>query len=304
MKKEVVRICIFLMSCLMIQSSSAIFSFVYNLRIAEITKRQALEKERLKGPFLETVTVVDQIRKKYDGTHQNGFGALESFLCFSENMYARFDWAVAHVQEHLDAYHFSRTQTDDILCSFGLSHAISDRTRFTISGLTGIPTHKDTAFQGVEFGTGHFSLGVQGDSIWLYSPDKNHSIRSAVRYFRFFARSVSIPSLAPYTFKFNIGNLTDLYIAHHSKFGQHRFEFGYNPSFVWGTSIKPFVLRVVDATHYIRSNVYASYQYYFLLAHYYPTAFATAVSYGFDHVPKLYGFKNIITVWGAWGINF
>ncbi len=44
-------------------------------------------------------------------------------------------------------------------------------------------------------------------------------------------------------------------------------------------------------------------QHYFLLRDH-PAGFAVAISYGFDHRPKLFGLKRIVTLWGAWDINF
>lgn len=302
MKQRVVVGAIFL-CCMIMGQCAGTVSFVYNLRIAEITKRQAFDQQGTQGNFLEATILIDQIRKKYDGSHQNAFGGLESFIYLSENMYCRFDWAVGHVRDSLGDYHFSRTQTDDILCMGGYSHSISKRTRFTLSGLLGIPTHKETSFVGIQFGTGHVGTGLQLDNAFIYSDDNNHSLRSAVRFVRFFPRMTTIPALMGQKFKFNLGNLIDLYLAHHSKFGHHRFEFGYNPSFLFGASIKPVIPEIINETTYIRSNFYVSYLYYYLVANH-PAGFITAISYGFDHISKVFGLKRLITLWGGWGINF
>ncbi len=303
MKKQVVKKAV-LICCMFMQHCLGV-SFVYNLRIAEITKRQitAELQKKIKGPLLQSLVLINQMRKKNTGIHQNIFGALESLIFFSKNAYLRADWAFGRVSEKLDDFHFSRTQTDDILVSGGFSHAVSDRTKLTFSSLLGIPTHNETGFEGIQFGTGHVGFGLQIDNAFIYSKNKNHSLRSAVRYIRFFERTIIIALLQGRKFKFNLGNLTDLYIAHHSKFGRHSFELGYNPSFLFGPSIRPIIQHVVDETTFIRSNMYVSYQQFFFLQDH-PSGFATAISYGLDHTSKLFGLKRIITFWAAWGINF
>lgn len=107
----------------------------------------------------------------------------------------------------------------------------------------------------------------------------------------------------PNRFKFNPGNLIDLLAAYHINKGRHRFEFGYNASFLCNAKIFPNLDDIVNRTNYIRSNFYASYGFIYLLGSH-PSGFAFALSGGFDHSPKKYGIKHVITVWGIWGINF
>lgn len=302
MKKQLVTKA--LLSCCVIVQSSMGVSFVYNLRIAEISKRQAssVQQQKAKGPFLNVTALIEQTRKTYNAIHQNVFGGLESLIYLSKNAYARVDWGVARVSQTFNEEHFSRVQTDDILFSGGYGYSISDKTRFTFSGFFGVPTHKETAFErGIQMGVAHVGLGAQIDNVFQYSD--NHALYSAVRYIRFFERKAKIPLLENRTFVFNPGNLSDLFIAHNSKFGSNRFEFGYNATFLYFPTIKPILLRIIDETAFIRSSFYVSYFRIMMLKDH-PSGFVVAMSYSFDHKPKTIGLKRGFSIWGAWGINF
>ncbi|MEX0849129.1 MAG: hypothetical protein WD055_02775 [Candidatus Dependentiae bacterium] len=60
----------------------------------------------------------------------------------------------------LNQNQFERTQTDDILFYAGRGFKLNEKSRGTISGILGVPTHKDDSLEGIQFGTGHYAIGV------------------------------------------------------------------------------------------------------------------------------------------------
>ena len=275
-------------------------SFVYNLRIAETTKRQP-EMAYLK-PSLGSATFVDQFRKRHNDIDENIVGGLFSLVYFPRNFYMRMDWAFAHIALHTNAFDDARTQSDDILLSTGYSFKTSKKTKTTFSGLLGIPTHNDNGFLRPQFGTGHVGLGGQIDGIYNYKP--RFSLRYAARSIHFFHNVVDIEiNNNAKKFNFTPGNLTDLLISQHFNFGKKRFEFGYNASFLTNSSLTPKIEIIEDQIRYIRHNFYGSFLYGFLLGKLI-SGIVVGMSYGFDSSPKLIGLKRILTLWAAWGLNF
>jgi hypothetical protein len=282
----------------------AAISIVYNLRIAETTKRESFNP-LFSRPAIATATLFNQWREKYNDIFQNIGGGLGTInYAPTSYFYARIDFAAAHVYEKNGAVRFSRTQTDDILFSSGYTYASSERKKITLSGLLGVPTHNDTSLEHIQFGYAHYGLGAQVDGAWHYLPRLNFSFRSAARFIHFFPRRApAVVNNQIMNFDFNIGNLVDLFIAHHINVGRHRFEAGYNPSFFFAATIKPFLADATRGANYIRSNFYGSYKYYFPVRNH-MTAIAAACSYGFDHTPQDIGNKRVITVWASWSVNF
>lgn len=281
-------------------------SIVYNLRVAQTTRRQRLE-EKKHLHSIAAVTAFGQFRKKYDETHQSIGGGLGTYIYTLKSVYAKVDFAAARAHEEnttTTTFSDSRTQTDDLLITAGYSHKINDRKRFTLSGILGLPTHKDTNLEGFSFGTGHIGLGLQADGAFIYSPKKHHAIMAAARYVHFFPRDADVTiNDTKQRFDFALGNLIDLLIAHSSHWNKHSLEIGYNPSFAFGAHINPPLDDVVDKTNFIRSSFYGAYQYRFAIRAK-PSAIALALSYGLDHINKRFGNKQIVTVWALWGINF
>lgn len=286
------------------KTAYARISFVYNLRIAETTKSKNFEKEFYK-PWITSATAVGQFRQRRNDTRQYIGGGLGTCIYSPASWYVRADFAVARVKQTgpLEAQQQARTQTDDLLLSGGYGFGVGKRTKFSFSGLLGIPTHKDKGLSFVQFGTGHVGMGVQVDGSFNYH--KTNTIRTAARYIHFFGgRTNLIVNDAIEFFDYKFGNINDFYIAHQTVIKrQHRIEFGYNPSFFYGAKIEPDVPEVNNEFTYIRSNFFATYKYYFLLNKF-PSGVIVGISSGFDHIPKRTGLKNIVTVWAAWGINF
>jgi hypothetical protein len=280
-------------------------SVVYNLRISETTKRQVRDKKYM-HPRVLAVTLFDQFRKTHTETHDHIGGGLGTFIYARELFYARVEFAAAHVRSYNNTidYHYSRTQTDDVLLTAGYSHILSKKTRMTFTGLVGIPTHRDTVLQGFEFGTGHVGIGAQFDSSYIYAQSlkNSHVLMGAARIIHFFPRTVFYTITDVTTaYRYNIGNLADLFISSSNTWGNHHTEVGYNPTFAFSASIHPDLDDVVKQTNFIRSSFYGTYQYGFLLNNALPIAVTFGISYGFDHRPKLYGNKYVVTAWISLG---
>ncbi len=281
-------------------------TIVYNLRIAESTKRQAQALESTyRRPSLAVLALVSQFSKSRDDIRFWYTGGLLSLYHAKKSFFIRADMAVAHVNQKTCDTKFSRTQTDDILVSGGYSFAMNERTRFTLSALLGIPTHKDTSLEGIQLGIGHVGLGGQLDGAFFYSPHMNHTIFTAIRYIRFLPRDISACIANQHLkFNFNVGNVIDLFISHASRWGRHKFEFGYNPTFIFQAHICPRLDLFTDRVNFIRSSFFANYRYGFLIHQKFPSGIAGGISYGFEHIPKDVGLKYAVTLWAGWGINF
>jgi len=304
MLKRVAVSCISIMC--FTQQALGIFSVVYNLRIAETTRHQEFER-KLMRPSIAAATTFAQFRKRHSGQKERYIGELGSLIYLPSSCYVKADFAFANAHLNDDGVTSSRTQTDDILFTAGYSPTISQRVKLTFSGLLGVPTHRDQSLQNVQVGVAHIALGTQIDSAFNYSKNHKQTFMAAVRFIHFFPRTVSvILGQQCSDFNFSIGNLTDLFFAHHSIFGKHgmhRIEVGYNPAFLTNANIRPMLDEVIQQTDFIRNSFYGTYKYNFLI-HKLHSALTVALSYGFDSKPKLFGNKQIITAWATWGINF
>jgi hypothetical protein len=295
---------VILVNCMFYFTEIYGISLVYNLRIAEITKRQALEIKD-EQPSIAGVILLGQFRKQYDGTRQTIGSGLATLIHAPQSLYVRVDFAGAYVSEKTNISYFSRTQTDDLLFTTGYTHQVSTRTKITISGLLGIPTHRDLSLEGIQFGTGHVSIGLQIDSSLTYLSDhRNHALMAAARYVRFFPRTAYLKTNnGNNRFDFDIGNLVDILIAHTSRWGNHGVEVGYGLTDAFGAHIDPPLDNVAAKTNFLRSSFYGNYKYLFLIGKL-PSVIGATFSYGFDHTPKEFGNKRIITAWVGWAINF
>lgn len=294
--------------CCIIYPNLCAVSLVYNLKIAETTRRQALEQEQHPNYTIAAIIGVEQWRKRHDGAHLETSGGLGTLIHVPTPFYVRADFAVGRVSQRvplLDNKKFSRVQTDDILFSAGYSHMLGGKSKITVSGLLGIPTHKDTGFQAYQLSTGHVGIGAQLDAALFYSDDPGHSLMGAARFVRFCKRTVDIDILTiRQQFEFELGNLADLLIAHTSKWGKHHTEIGYNATFGFGANLRPPIPDLENQLKFTYSSFYANYKYQFLINNKYPSVFAAGVSYAFDHLKNLLNLKYSITVWGSWGFAF
>ncbi len=279
-------------------------SFVYNLRVAEITRRYALTHQSI-TPSILVVTGIDQMRKHVNDVRDNLAGNLLSYLFLQDNVYLKADFAYGHAHQWSPDSCFERMQADDLLLTAGYSVMINPRARITFSGMVGFPTHRDTGLIGLEIGTGHTGIGGQFDSSYILSAHNQHSqhyFLSAARYIRFLPESVAFPPTVPFrNAELDIGNLVDLLVAYSYRFGLSNIEIGYNPSFLFHATITPSVSTLDSQLNYIRSNLYASYRYIFVRERH-SCGIIAGLSYGFDEMPRI--LKHIITAWVSWGVNF
>lgn len=298
MKKSIFRLCLVLST-----PAWGIVSFVYNLRIAETTRRMHLG-QTFPQESIGTVTLIDVMRKTYNGIDQNCGGALFSLAHAPESYYVRVDGAVGHIRTNGFGLCTSRTQGDDLLFSGGYSPNFSERTKFTFSGMVGFPTHCDTSLQQPQFGFGEYAIGGQIDGAFLRASNPDHTFRAATRLIHFFPRTVTARlGTRSAQFYYGSGNVADLFVAFSTRKNRQNFEIGYDATFVFGTEITPYVAAVIEQSKIIRNTFYAVYR-YSIPVHDTIHFIAAALSYGFDSRPKIFGNKRILTVWASWSIAF
>lgn len=276
-------------------------SVVYNLRVAEITRRQAIEP-KFANPSIASFALLNQSRQRVDCVKENITSNLDTYMYIGKRIYFKTDVAWGRVRAQHPDYTYSRTQTDDILFTLGYSKSITKKTKLTISTLLGFPTHEDKILEGIQLGTGHNGLGIQCDGSFIINAERTQSILGAVRYIRFLPAStkLSVNNCCKY-YELDVGNLVDIIAGYNHRFGTNVIECGYNASFLFSASIEPALESLSNSLNYIRSNFYGAYKHVFLRKKH-PCGIILAMSYGFDNRPKI--FKNIFTVWAGWGINF
>ncbi len=277
-------------------------SLVYNLRIAESTKRQVLEKGQ--DPYKIALTAFNNNRKKRNGIYHNVAGMLETFSYTTPNFYFRTDFAFGQVKDRKGCSHFKELETDDILFKSGYSYSINEKIKLTLSGLFSIPTHMDHILEQHQLGYGHFGLGFQFDSSFIYSIPRKSAIRCAFRLIQFIPRHTwHTADNITKRYTINIGNLIDVFIAHHTVFGHHSFEFGYDQIFFCNGKIHPFLEDALEKINYIRPEFFSTYKYTIATRRTHHI-FSVTFSGGFDIWPWLHGNKRIVETWFSYGINF
>lgn len=132
---------------------------VYNLRIGQITRQQIQNATgRQENNILLFTNLFQQWLKFRCGIKQTVTGTLVSYIQTGQSWYIKIDGALAHVRNLFPCTELKRNQTDDILISGGYGIHARKGTRISFSGHIGIPTHKDTILDGIQFGTGHYAL--------------------------------------------------------------------------------------------------------------------------------------------------
>jgi len=274
-----------------------IASIVYNIKVAETTKRHGVDKAE-EHPYMLVATPFAQFREKKDLiTHQLYAGLLGTLGYTKQTWYIKADFAGARVRQ-TGLTCVSRMQSDDLLFTGGYSYVINSKAEITFSGLLGFPTHKDRSVAGPQFGYGHVGLGGQIDADYIYSQSFQHSLRPAVRLIHFFPRTADMCHLKVFT-----GNLVDVYIAFHNTFGKHSCDFGYDFTALFGTRVSPALPDYSAREDFKRSSFFGTYKYDYLI-HRFPTSFTLALSYGFDMKPKRVNNKYVVTLWGSWSMSF
>jgi len=282
--------------------ANASISLVYNLRIAESTKRQEFEKGV--HPYTISFTAINNNRKKRDDTRQNLVGLLESFSYVNSRVYVRTDFAFGQIREAHECSRLKEIETDDLLFKAGYSYYVTQKMKLSASGLFGIPIHKDFALQHHQLGYGHFGLGFQLDGSFNYLLPKTSAIRAAFRLIQFLPRHALYKDddiTKRYTI--NLGTLIDVFIAHHTVFEHHSFELGYDQIFFCNGKIHPYKEGLLEKFNYIRPEFFSTYKYTIATRRTHHILSAT-ISAGFDIWPWLHGNKRIIEAWFSYGINF
>jgi hypothetical protein len=274
-------------------------SVVYNLQIAAVTTPEI----KSTGNSTAALILFDQTRTRTTSIFlDNSVGSMVQYNFTKKNFHFRANTAFGNVRtKKCHETIFSRTQTDDILLTWGYIKTISHRAKLTTSILLGFPTHKDNSLEGISFGTGHNSFGLQLDGFCRYSEKENQVIFGAARFIRFFPATVTTCiENKSYSYDLDLGKLADLLVGYMYVHKSNIFQAGYNPSFLFNAKINPDFLGL--QLNYIRSSFFAAYERYFQVNTKHPQAIIFALSYGFDNKPKI--FKRIITAWAVWGISF
>lgn len=290
--------------CLYTYSLQAIISYVYNLKIAETTRRNTTQSDAI-HPSLISLLGVSTLRTKYNGLKEEAAGALGTYIYMQPDWYLRADGAAAHIRYKYEGLTIARNQTDDILFSGGYGVGIGSTGRITLSGLVGIPTHADRSLVLPQFGTGHVGLGTQVDaSIHLDGNRADHLIQGAARIIHFFPRSSRLATdYGPIALTSYPGDLLDLFMGYQISIRKHALEMGFNPSFLFhaGTS-SPLTAALFDHI-YIRPSFYANYRYIFR-AWSFPMALGIGASYGFDVIQSPFNTRRSTTFWAGTGLLF
>jgi hypothetical protein len=274
-------------------------SVVYNLQIAAVTTPEI----KSTGNSTTALILFDQTRTRTTSIFlDNTVGSMVQYNFTKKNFYFRANTAFGNVRTRkCHETIFARTQTDDILLTWGYIKTISRRAKLTTSVLLGFPTHKDTTLEGITFGLGHNSFGLQLDGFCKFSEKENQVVFGAARFIRFFPATVTTCiENKSMNYDLDIGKLTDLLIGYTYVHKSNIFEVGYNPSFLFSAKINPDILGL--QLNAIRSSFFGAYERYLYAETKHPQALIFALSYGFDNKPKI--FKRIITAWAVWGISF
>lgn len=274
-------------------------SMVYNLRVAQITKQPLTKQSRNKSYNLLSLAF-DQYRKKYNGIEQNFLGGFGTFIYIFKPFYCRIDGAFAYIKEQNNhTTTFSGTATDDILCTLGRQFSANKKIDITVSGFFGFPTHKNFNLQRVDFGIGQIGTGFQVESAYAATPTSSLLFGTRLLYFI----PTNVRGILNKKYNFTIGNIADFLCAYRSTLNNHGLEFGYTARFGFGSKLSPDPNDISSKANFISSSFYGVYKYKFLINRII-NGITLSASYGFDHTPKIYGNKHIITILASWNISF
>lgn len=275
-------------------------SVVYNFRIAQITRKPIADQTNTHPN--STSLLLFNFFQKSDGLclRENYIGGLFTYnRNFKKKYYFRVDFADAHVNQTLNrAPNVNVAESDDILFTVGRNILAKERSKVSISGVLGIPTHSVNNLQRVGFGTGQVGIGGQLDG--LYKLTQKIDFLWGGRYNYFIPRK-SFDTLGN-CYTFTIGSIADVLVAFQtSKPLGHGIEAGYDARWGFGIHATPNIAEL-DRLNYMRNNFYLVYKYTFLTERY-AHRFLLNFSYGFDSKPKCIGYQAFM-IWTSWGIAF
>lgn len=275
-------------------------SVVYNFRIAQIT-RQSIGQQTEKRPNSLSMLLFDFFQKTHSfNIRENYAGGLLTYnRDIAKLCYFRTDFAVAHVNQKNNCVQTVEViEPDNILLSAGRNFKPTERSKVTLSGLLGIPTHEVNTLQRVGFGVGQVGVGVQLDG--LYKITKPIDFLWGARYNYFIPRTAF--NAQGDCYQFTVGSIADVIVALQSSNPlSHGIEGGYSGRWGFGAHATPRIAQI-GLLNYMRNNVYLVYKYTFLRK-YFAHRLLLNVSYGSDAKPKNYGYDAVM-VWASWGISF
>lgn len=274
-------------------------SVVYNFRIAQVTKQPISEEHNNRKHTIMSL-IFDLYQKKYNNVHQNFTGSLLSYIHDFAPYYLRVDFAFSHIRQSKNhVTNFTSNQTDDLLLTAGFKLTHNELKTITLSALFGIPTHDIKILQHPDFGYNQVGLGLQLDG--LHNITTKSALVYGTRYIYFIPRDLYDTNHNKY--KFSVSNVFDALIAGKTNWKAQGLEAGYTARFQFGGQIYPNFEDVIEKSNCIRSSFYLIYKYKFFTMH---TAqrLLLNIGYGFDHKSKIFGNKDIVTLWGSWSVNF
>lgn len=272
---------------------------VYNFRIAQITKQpvatsQDLPKNNVLG------LLFNQHQKKYIGTKQNFTGLLTSYSHSFEPYYLRVDFAFAHIKDKLNQETiFSGTETDDLLFTAGRNFITSPKNVVSLSGLFGIPTHKNNYLKHPGFGFNQVGFGAQLDGVYSFNNTTGFIWGSRYVYF---APGHALDRFEN-RYKYTVGHNVTLLISTKYDHNHRGFEFGYSPSFLFGGYTIPKIDILARNAALIRNSLYLVYKQHLLIKNIH-NLFLCNISFSRDQRPFELGNKEIIMAWIAWNVSF
>jgi hypothetical protein len=275
-------------------------SVVYSLKISETTRHAVSNEEDY--PLSFNLSSVNSYREEFSGVREKILSCLASLIYSPVDYYIRADFGFASLNRDRKKLNFSKMEIDDFLLTAGKSKNFNDKIKLSFSGLFGIPTHKDySIIQPLQFGIGHFGLGLQLDGSCVYSSDKKHSIFGAARFIYFLPRIID--GFKNSKFDYDPGNLVDLFISHQSVWKKSRVEFGYDATFAFNPSILPCNKVLLEESVLQRNSFFLTYSHDFFIQKYL-AGLLFGFSYGFDTLPCIFGFKKILSFWVSGSISF
>ncbi len=275
-------------------------SMVYNFRMAEITKQPIFHEP---NDISDTIVALlfEEYKKKYNKIHTNYTGGLGSVIRTVKSYYFRTDFAGTYISEKF--HHktiFKGSQADDILFTVGKSFIFAHHSMITLSGLLGIPTHRNLILQHIDFGFGQIGIGIQIDG--AYGSNHKKGLLYGFRYVYFIPRDIFDEDNQRY--RFTVGHITDILLAYQYRWQKnHEIESGYTVETRIGADIHPYVNYAVRRINYITSNFYFVYKYKFLIKNIANRLFFN-FAYGFDNKPNRFSDKHIVTMWLSWNTTF
>lgn len=281
-------------------NSSFPVSFVYNFKIAQITKQPVLEDKNNMN-YIAMILLLGEYHTKYDCTKQQFNGVLWSYIQEFYNNFFRIDFAQSHVKEiKNNVVTLSENDTDDMVFTFGHSFKINDYSITTLSVLGGVPTHRIERLQRVTFGEGQGGIGVQLDGSYNLSDRTN--FLWGTRYIYFFPGPALDIDCKEHIF--TIGNVGDLLFAVNKWWNKkYGLEIGYAARWQFGARIYPYLENIICKTNYSRNSFYIVCKYKFKTDHF-AHRLLLDITNGFDSKPKDYGNKHILTVWLSYSLGF